>query len=620
MGGNNKNKRGAPKRRLSEGQSDNGNATKLIEAKKGKISMEKPLARNVKNNNKAKGTNKTVNSLQKRGKLNPRKLDMSAGATEFVPNAQTDVNADENSSVQQGHCSQGRSNQIVTQADVYREPSQNENQQQTDDGNDSMQNDGIEVGVPDSEDDFGQSDLEYEDENDTNTGDSNIDNQEDNDESDDPEITLSTKKRFLRKELERDPQLKEVFDKLVDERVEERCESRSRSPRKKHRSKNDNVMSKEKASVISKSRRKSMSVTKSPSDSTIYTLHLKEGDKANSIIDRISNFVESMRMGSARNDDYTPRRESRSPSVQSTPRSSKSKTDEPQPGSSSEIHGADKLIIDAERFKVNIIAPQGMLPIKIDEKIELLRNLDNDDDFFHVTCHIDEGLKSKIQRGEYVDLERLLPKDRTFGSHSLDDGTAVQLFIKNSQAYFTPPDNEKKITGIRHWDQAFRVYATIYTQANPERSSEIWQYVHVIHTAASTYNWNNMAFYDFTFWQLMASKPWRSWAKTYNQGWNLALKDPTIKAFNTGHGNSFNNGTTAHRNGNRQKDWCDNCCCRFNKNRCKEGNSCNWDHCCSYCGGWNSHGSYNCKKRLNKKGGSRGESSEKDKGGRLPPK
>ena len=36
-----------------------------------------------------------------------------------------------------------------------------------------------------------------------------------------------------------------------------------------------------------------------------------------------------------------------------------------------------------------------------------------DDDFFHLTCHIDDILKQKIEKGEFVDLDRLLPKDRT---------------------------------------------------------------------------------------------------------------------------------------------------------------------------------------------------------------
>ena len=37
-----------------------------------------------------------------------------------------------------------------------------------------------------------------------------------------------------------------------------------------------------------------------------------------------------------------------------------------------------------------------------------------DDDFFHLTCHIDSPLKNKIENGEFVDLDKLLPKDNTY--------------------------------------------------------------------------------------------------------------------------------------------------------------------------------------------------------------
>ena len=101
-----------------------------------------------------------------------------------------------------------------------------------------------------------------------------------------------------------------------------------------------------------------------------------------------------------------------------------------------------------------------------------------------------------------------------------------QLIAQGTQSYLCPPNDSRggmKINSVKKWDQAFRVYAAIYTQANPTRSSEIWQYVYVIHTAATSNPWDNVAFYDITFRELMASKPWRSWGKTYTQGWNMAL-------------------------------------------------------------------------------------------------
>ena len=53
--------------------------------------------------------------------------------------------------------------------------------------------------------------------------------------------------------------------------------------------------------------------------------------------------------------------------------------------------------------------------------------------------------------------------------------------------------------------------------------------MHVINVAASSYHWDNVSNYDVTFRQLMAFKPNRSWAKTYHQGWNLAMRDPIGK-------------------------------------------------------------------------------------------
>ena len=69
------------------------------------------------------------------------------------------------------------------------------------------------------------------------------------------------------------------------------------------------------------------------------------------------------------------------------------------------------MILEVEKFKASIAPPiQGK---EIDKLLSLLRkNLDNDDDFFHLTCHIDKNLRAKIANGEFVDLEKLLPSDR----------------------------------------------------------------------------------------------------------------------------------------------------------------------------------------------------------------
>ena len=258
---------------------------------------------------------------------------------------------------------------------------------------------------------------------------------------------------------------------------------------------------------------------------------------------------------------------------------------------------ADKVVLNAEKIRANLIAPRGMLPINIDSNIELLRNLDNDDDFFHVSCHVDPALKEKIERGDFIDLDKLLPKDKAAGGYSMsEEHQGIQLFTKNGQTFLAPAASEKKISNLKMWDQAFWVYATIYMRANPQRSSEVWQYVHIIHTAAGTYSWSNVSFYDFMFRKLMATKPWHSWVKMYNQGWNFALKDPAMKVGNIPGGNSAqNSGSGQSQQG--KTSWKDNCCWCYNKNRCtREAGTCRYDHHCTYCGGWN-HSFTNCKKR-----------------------
>ena len=108
--------------------------------------------------------------------------------------------------------------------------------------------------------------------------------------------------------------------------------------------------------------------------------------------------------------------------------------------------------------------------------------------------------RKKIQNGENVDLEKLLVKDH-FKKCSSDEH--LEFMMHEGQTFLAPVhDKEGRIFGLRKWEQAFRVYAAIYSKANPHRSSEIWQYIHTINTAASSYAWENVAYYDFTFYVL----------------------------------------------------------------------------------------------------------------------
>ena len=120
---------------------------------------------------------------------------------------------------------------------------------------------------------------------------------------------------------------------------------------------------------------------------------------------------------------------------------------------------ANRLIVEAEQMKVKLdTSPQGIPQIEYPSNI--------DDEFFHITCHIDQGLRSKIEQGQFVELEKLLVKDRPFMKQGANN--RMGLFTREGVTFFARvQDRDVKITNIRCWEQAFRVYVAIYSKANP---------------------------------------------------------------------------------------------------------------------------------------------------------
>ena len=129
------------------------------------------------------------------------------------------------------------------------------------------------------------------------------------------------------------------------------------------------------------------------------------------------------------------------------------------------LEAADQELLNVEKYKTHLAAPKGkdndIYQLPHDMPVGFNRDND-DDDFFHVTCHIDSLLKEKIVRGEFVELDKLLPKDRA-GFRPNDEGR-LEIVSKDGVAYFTPAqDRSCKINGLKRWEQAFRVYAAIYS-------------------------------------------------------------------------------------------------------------------------------------------------------------
>ena len=365
---------------------------------------------------------------------------------------------------------------------------------------------------------------------------------------------------------------------------------------------------------------------KSPSDTTLYAPALIKAteitNKADLVVynlfndqniaaqtgggggDQISHFIEGIRRENSM--DLQGRLEK----------------DEPMPGSSragptsidpveEAKRKATDLILDAERYKAVVNTPPGTVLtdnlLNKDNKSQLVPEppvvVLDDDDFFHVTCHVDAALRGKIEQGGFVELERLLPKQRGFFGMSNEENR-MNLVQKEGNMYFVPAPSINHITGVRRWEQAFRIYAAIYSQANPSRAAEIWQYVHVINVAASAYSWDNVAYYDTTFRQLMSQNPNRSWSKIYNNMWNIAMRDPLPRNFGSVHSYPYNqqnrrssgngNGGGEGSNGKRKPRYC----WAFNRGngQCRDGAKCKFVHQCSYCEE-KDHGKSRCSKK-----------------------
>ena len=319
----------------------------------------------------------------------------------------------------------------------------------------SKEHDGIDVGVNTSDDEFQVSEAESEEEDGAVTSSessSSGDNSSSEEEEEDPE------EQFIK--LSKHPRVQKILSDLVDQKVEQKVAETVGAARK-HKDK------KKKGKKDKHNKGKSNEqLNKSPSDTTLYRPALRKGVEQDDIVNRISNFVDSLRGASSSGSV------DRTPTVRAADKEDGEQSHHKAIGPEREL--AQKIIVEAEKFKADVAPPpKGMFDDTSFDLKRLLQSLDSDDDFFHITCHVDSNLKEKIEKGEFVELEKLLPKDKFSSSYGFNDGNTdgglIKVMQKGGQTYITPQTKEYgKINGIRKWEQAFRVYAAIYCQAHQE--------------------------------------------------------------------------------------------------------------------------------------------------------
>ena len=138
-----------------------------------------------------------------------------------------------------------------------------------------------------------------------------------------------------------------------------------------------------------------------------------------------------------------------------------------------------------------------------------------DEDYQMIDSHLDDSLKHKIQAFEYVDFARLISKNKSLRD---EEGQRLEIVNKNGMSFLSPvAEGNITINSYGKWEQAFRVYSNVLTTKFPAKSTELLQYNHTIHSASSTYVWDNVYAYDKEFCHHIARHPYRSWGVILQQ-------------------------------------------------------------------------------------------------------
>ena len=252
---------------------------------------------------------------------------------------------------------------------------------------------------------------------------------------------------------------------------------------------------------------------------------------------------------------------------------------------------ADVLVHEAEAAKARIFTTPGNHAINFDDdiiekggSIEPMHHPAStivDENYLMIGAYLEQGLQEKIVRGEYVDFTRVLPQERSGEDH------CMELMYKGGNTYFVPAADRESagaISNFHKWEQAFRVFANIYTRAHPARATELIQYNHIICTAVSSYMWDNVYMYDREFRMHMGCYPGCNWSVILQQAWTMVLKDRIRYHDQYKAGNQHA--------GKPKKEIC-KC---FNKGLCTAGLSCKYDHRCLECGKFG-HGAHICRRK-----------------------
>ena len=241
---------------------------------------------------------------------------------------------------------------------------------------------------------------------------------------------------------------------------------------------------------------------------------------------------------------------------------------------------AEQLIREAEAGKARIYGTPGK-ELDLDHN-QFLHSAMVDESYMLVATHLEDTITQRIEQGQYVDFARLLPRDRVLEQ----EGPEYKMVIKGGQSYYVPVSEGATISNFNRWEQAFRVFSTIYTRVHPKRASELIQYNHIIHSISLSYTWENVYLYDKDFRVHMGQHPNRSWGVILQMSWSFRLQDKIRRNDSTFSPTSYAGNNSYSRNGKPSKgsnfDKVEPCR-RYNRGKCTYGTSCKYEHKCLLC-------------------------------------
>ena len=226
---------------------------------------------------------------------------------------------------------------------------------------------------------------------------------------------------------------------------------------------------------------------------------------------------------------------------------------------------------------------------------ELFHSVLVDESYALVESHVDEVTRKKIISLEYVDLAKLIPKDRVMQS---SQEQRMEMVNRNGMTYWVPfsENTASVINSYNKWQQAFRVYTTIFVEEHPGKAKELMQYNHIIFSASVNFVWENMYSYDIDFRLHLSKHPGRNWGIILHQAWTMRMKDRLKFTGNSGNHAFSESSSTGGRpysrnnSGKRKK-----ICWKYNAGQCTYGFSCKFEHKCGICGKFR-HGAHICRK------------------------